>query len=176
MTRVHNVPSAIFAEFLTLLKEYRGVFLQKICGEVTHRIHHILLQDELQLRGSPQEMEVEQLQQEAFDSPALLRVCDLIHREEGQEGGNAEDKGAEPAGSNSGGAHALIQAIEAPTSSEVQAETIEGSTFLQDKRKALHHETASVNQAGNSAIPDIVVTAAREEGSDTAAVSQDAAM
>ena len=82
----------------------------------------------------------------------------------------------EPAASSSVDAHAPIQAIEAPTFSEVQDETIEGSTSLQDKRTAIYHETASVNEAGNSAIPGILVTASREEGSDTAAVSGDAAM
>ena len=194
---MHNVPSAIFAEFLALLKEHRGLFLREICGEVTHRIHHILLRDELQSRDTPQEVKVGRLEQEAFDSPALLKVCNLIHRGEGQEGGDAEDKpeededlhdkdiedddatdeeGAEPAASSSVDAHAPIQAIEAPTFSEVQAETIEGSTSLQEKRKAIYHETASVNKAGNSAIPGILVTASREEGSDTAVVSGDAAM
>jgi hypothetical protein len=163
---VHNVPSAIFAEFLALLKEHRGLFLREICGEVTHRIHHILLRDELQSRDTPQEVKVGRLEQEAFDSPALLKVCNLIHRGEGQEGGDAEDKpeededlhdediededatdeeGAEPAASSSVDAHAPIQAIEAPTISEVQAETIEGSTSLQEKRKAIYHEGSAVS-------------------------------
>ena len=57
-----------------------------------------------------------------------------------------------------------------PAFSEVQAPS------LQDKRKAIYHETASVNEADNSAIPGILVTASREEGSDTAAVSGDATM
>ena len=190
---MHNVPSAIFTEFLALLKEHRGPFLRKICGEVTYRIHHILLRDELQSRGTPQEVKVGRLEQEAFDSPALLKVCNLIHRKEGRGGGDAEDKpeededlhdediedddatdegGAEPAASSSVDAHASIQAIEAPTFSEVQAETTEGSNSLQDK---LYYETAFVNGEGISAIPGILVTASRENGSDTAAVSGDAA-
>ena len=201
---MHNVPSAIFTEFLALLKEHRGLFLRKICGEVTYRIHHILLRDELQSRGTPQEVKVGRLEQEAFDSPALLKVCNLIHRKEGREGGDAEDKpeededlhdedlhdedlhdedieddnatdegGAEPAASSSVDANAPIQAIAAPTFSAVQAETIEGSNSLQDK---LYSETAFVNEEGISAIPGILVTASRENGSDTAAVSGDAAM
>ena len=82
----------------------------------------------------------------------------------------------EPAASSSVDAHEPIQDIEVPTFSEVQAETIAGSTSLQDERKLIYHETASVNQVGKSAIPGILVTASREEGSDTAAVSGDAAM
>ena len=82
----------------------------------------------------------------------------------------------EPAASSIVDAHEPIQAIEAPTFSEVQAEKIAGSTSLQDERKLIYHETASVNKIGKSAIPGILVTASREEVLDTAAVSGDAAM
>ena len=89
---MQNIPSAIFEEFLTLLNEHRGLFLRKICGEVTQRIYHVLLRDETQSRGTPHEVKVGRLEQEAFDSPALLKVCNLIPSRVGQEGGDAEDK------------------------------------------------------------------------------------
>ena len=94
--------------------------------------------------------------------------------------GTASDKFSEgpieQTASSSVDAHAPIQAIEAPTFGEVQAETIGGSTSLQDKREPIYHETTSVNDAANSAMPGILIIASRQEGSDTAAVSGDAAM
>jgi hypothetical protein len=81
----------------------------------------------------------------------------------------------EPATDSSTGHHEPTQNIEALTFSEVQAESSEGSTS-RDKRKAMYHETGSVDYAGSSVIPRIQVTASHAEGSDTAAVSEGAAI
>ena len=74
------------------------------------------------------------------------------------------------------GRHGLTQKIAPPTLSEVQAETIEGSTPRQDKRKAIYCETGSVNEADHSAIPQIQISASQTEESDTAVVGEGAAI
>jgi hypothetical protein len=89
---VQNVSRAIFEEFLALLKEHRGPFLRKICGEVSQRIHHLLLRDEIQSRSARIELKVGQLEREPFDSPALLKVCNLVRSRVGPEGEDAEDE------------------------------------------------------------------------------------
>ena len=68
------------------------------------------------------------------------------------------------------------QSIEAPTVSHGQAETIDGGTSLQDKRKAIYHEAGSVQEVGNSAIPQIQVDASHEAETSTAAVCEQSAV
>jgi hypothetical protein len=78
-----------------LLEEHRGPFLRKICGEVSQRIHHLLLCDETQSRGTLRGVKVGRLEQEALDSPALPEVCNLVSSRVGQEGRDAEDNPGE---------------------------------------------------------------------------------
>ena len=80
----------------------------------------------------------------------------------------------EPATDSSIGHHEPTQTIEAPTFSEVQAGTSEGSTSLRDKRKAICHDTGSVQHAGNSALPNIQAIQSHAESSDATKVSEDA--
>ena len=71
----------------------------------------------------------------------------------------------EPDTDSSIGHHETTQTIETPTFNEIQAETSEGSTSRLDRRKAIHHDTGSVQQAGNSAIPRIYATVSHAEES-----------
>ena len=91
MSRVQNIPTAIFERFLVLLEEHRGIFLRNICSQVTEKIYQLLLQDGSQSPRTLQRVKVGRLEQEPFDSPALLKVCNVLRTETVGKGGDTEE-------------------------------------------------------------------------------------
>ncbi|KAK6440391.1 hypothetical protein LTR95_003382 [Oleoguttula sp. CCFEE 5521] len=75
---VQNLPKEAFEAFLVLLEKHRGPFLHKICERVTRGIDKVLLRDNTQLTDDTRQIEAGRLEQEPFDSPALLKVCNLV--------------------------------------------------------------------------------------------------
>ncbi|OQN95405.1 hypothetical protein B0A48_18591 [Cryoendolithus antarcticus] len=74
---VQDLPKEAFEAFLVLLEEHRGPFLYDICERVTRGIHKVLLRDSTQLTDDTRQNEAGRLDREPFDSPALLKVCNL---------------------------------------------------------------------------------------------------
>ena len=77
MNRIEKLPVSLFAIFLEVLSNLRGVFVQQVSDRISQHIHDILFCSDLSRKYVFEEMDEMSLKREPLDSPDFIQFCEL---------------------------------------------------------------------------------------------------